>query len=378
MKSSQKDWLEQLPYRKIWMAISIISFIFISFHTQDVSLKSVSCFEDLWNVLFSKEKILVRIALAAFSPIVIAQIAFVIWLFYTLINFLLHLLFVNNKNANPSIANVSNSNNESDKKIKQPEKEELLLAIGIPNITKNKANNDDLWKMGMVIFKIFLFSLFTISCLPEPERHSDALGLANLPLVFSVPLIALAVTMQLCMISVIMAAPAVIIGLCLEKIRKKETTDRLYANIAILLSSLFIFHRFLTPDYLGYSLLFIILIIPFENIKLSKIWPEYKGVIVIWGIAAIAVFFIIGTFKYLERRDSPSSYSPHQVEYEQGRKDYTIVNIVDEVYICTGTSAKTYHKDEYCRGLNNCSGEIECISRDEAEELGRRKCRICY
>ena len=49
-----------------------------------------------------------------------------------------------------------------------------------------------------------------------------------------------------------------------------------------------------------------------------------------------------------------------------------------EVYICTGHSSKRYHCDRDCKGLSNCSGEIEEVSEDEAEDMGRTPCRICY
>lgn len=53
-------------------------------------------------------------------------------------------------------------------------------------------------------------------------------------------------------------------------------------------------------------------------------------------------------------------------------------NSKDNVYICTGTQSKRYHKTEDCIGLSKCSRSIEEISIEEAEELGRTPCGYCY
>lgn len=50
----------------------------------------------------------------------------------------------------------------------------------------------------------------------------------------------------------------------------------------------------------------------------------------------------------------------------------------DYVYICTGGKSKRYHPDEYCNGLRRCSGSVEEVSVDEAEDMGRTPCKICY
>lgn len=48
------------------------------------------------------------------------------------------------------------------------------------------------------------------------------------------------------------------------------------------------------------------------------------------------------------------------------------------VYVCSGASAKRYHKSENCRGLLNCGGIIEEMSVSEAESKGKTQCGICY
>lgn len=48
------------------------------------------------------------------------------------------------------------------------------------------------------------------------------------------------------------------------------------------------------------------------------------------------------------------------------------------VYVCTGKSAKKYHKSSRCKGLRNCKGDIVKIERSRAEAMGKTPCRICY
>ena len=50
----------------------------------------------------------------------------------------------------------------------------------------------------------------------------------------------------------------------------------------------------------------------------------------------------------------------------------------EKVYICTGKSAKRYHRTSNCRGLNRCSGKIVSISKSAAEKGNRTPCKICY
>ena len=48
------------------------------------------------------------------------------------------------------------------------------------------------------------------------------------------------------------------------------------------------------------------------------------------------------------------------------------------VYICTGGNSIRYHKTSGCKGLSNCSGDIIKISIEEAKQMGRTACKICY
>ena len=48
------------------------------------------------------------------------------------------------------------------------------------------------------------------------------------------------------------------------------------------------------------------------------------------------------------------------------------------VYICTGRTAKRYHKTENCQGLSRCSGEVRKVTIDEAKAMHRTPCHWCY
>ena len=54
------------------------------------------------------------------------------------------------------------------------------------------------------------------------------------------------------------------------------------------------------------------------------------------------------------------------------------VNGEPTVYVCTGSTASTYHKSNRCSGLNRCSGEIVPVSLSKAKQMGRRPCKKCY
>lgn len=77
---------------------------------------------------------------------------------------------------------------------------------------------------------------------------------------------------------------------------------------------------------------------------------------------------------------SCSSYSKKSVYVEPEKKESVAkpAGYSDNVYICTGSSSKRYHCDPDCKGLSRCSGEIEEVSEEEAEDMGRTPCKICY
>lgn len=47
------------------------------------------------------------------------------------------------------------------------------------------------------------------------------------------------------------------------------------------------------------------------------------------------------------------------------------------VYICTGPSSKTYHVSPKCNGLRNCSKEVKKVTLQQAQQMGRRPCKVC-
>lgn len=47
------------------------------------------------------------------------------------------------------------------------------------------------------------------------------------------------------------------------------------------------------------------------------------------------------------------------------------------VYICTGPKSAVYHKTNSCRGLKNCSTSVKKVTKEQAEKMGRRPCKIC-
>jgi hypothetical protein len=56
----------------------------------------------------------------------------------------------------------------------------------------------------------------------------------------------------------------------------------------------------------------------------------------------------------------------------------TTPGTVEYVHICTGAKSVTYHRMVDCIGLTNCSQEIEKVTLEEAKDMNRRACEICY
>lgn len=49
-----------------------------------------------------------------------------------------------------------------------------------------------------------------------------------------------------------------------------------------------------------------------------------------------------------------------------------------KVWICTGSSAYTYHSRRNCSGLSNCKGSIKQVTLEEAvKKYHRRPCKKC-
>ena len=77
---------------------------------------------------------------------------------------------------------------------------------------------------------------------------------------------------------------------------------------------------------------------------------------------------------------SCSSSSKKSADVEPVKKESAVKSADSggNVFVCTGGSSKRYHCDRDCKGLSRCSGEIEELSEEEAEDMGRTPCKICY
>ncbi|MCF0189652.1 MAG: hypothetical protein HUJ96_00165 [Marinilabiliaceae bacterium] len=58
--------------------------------------------------------------------------------------------------------------------------------------------------------------------------------------------------------------------------------------------------------------------------------------------------------------------------------DETSENDNPDVYVCSGSQSKCYHRTEKCRGLALCNGDVSAISLRAAQAVGRRECKMCY
>lgn len=48
-----------------------------------------------------------------------------------------------------------------------------------------------------------------------------------------------------------------------------------------------------------------------------------------------------------------------------------------KVWICTGSSSKTYHLYKDCTGLRNCKAKVVSVPEEKAQEMKRRLCKKC-
>ena len=63
---------------------------------------------------------------------------------------------------------------------------------------------------------------------------------------------------------------------------------------------------------------------------------------------------------------------------EKQQEQEQVVEQPTAIYICNSPTAETYHNNPECRGLSRCRYEVIEVTQEEAEELGRRPCKICY
>lgn len=100
------------------------------------------------------------------------------------------------------------------------------------------------------------------------------------------------------------------------------------------------------------------------------------------GYPSLAVIsFIICIVLYNKCNEDTNNNNEHIKEQMYDSTKKLIKNNKDidgRVYICTGPQSKRYHRSSYCRGLNNCSGNIKAVNIETAEAYNRTPCRICY
>ena len=87
---------------------------------------------------------------------------------------------------------------------------------------------------------------------------------------------------------------------------------------------------------------------------------------------------IVLLFAIILMASCSSSSKKSAAEPEKKESSVRSAGSSDNVFICTGESSERYHCDRDCRGLSRCSGEIEEVSEEEAEDMGRTPCKICY
>ena len=63
---------------------------------------------------------------------------------------------------------------------------------------------------------------------------------------------------------------------------------------------------------------------------------------------------------------------------EEEEQQEQVVEQPTAIYICNSPTAETYHNNPECMGLSRCRYEVVEVTQEEAEELGRRPCKICY
>lgn len=50
----------------------------------------------------------------------------------------------------------------------------------------------------------------------------------------------------------------------------------------------------------------------------------------------------------------------------------------ETVFVCNGGHATKYHCNRNCSGLGNCRGAVVEMTEDQAQGMGRTRCKKCY
>lgn len=114
-----------------------------------------------------------------------------------------------------------------------------------------------------------------------------------------------------------------------------------------------------------------LLLLFFRPLKLERLFGIELPLPVVLSLLGIGIWYGYNINNFL------SESSNKRVTIER-KKNVPIKNETSSVYICTGETSTKYHCDRDCKGLSRCSGEIEEVSEEEAEGMGRTPCKICY
>lgn len=95
------------------------------------------------------------------------------------------------------------------------------------------------------------------------------------------------------------------------------------------------------------------------------------------GVFSLAFGVLYGAAWWLTRRGVDGDTKVKSSLYDSLDRESNIAP-KGMCFICTGGYSKRYHRDEFCRGLDSCKGELDLVSEEEAEEEDRTPCQLCY
>lgn len=115
-----------------------------------------------------------------------------------------------------------------------------------------------------------------------------------------------------------------------------------------------------------------LLLLVFRPLKLERLFGIELPLPIVLSLLGIGIWYGYNINNFL------SEYSSKKETTERKENVPIKKETSYSVYICTGETSTKYHSDPDCRGLSSCSGEIEEVSEEEAEDMGRTPCKICY
>ena len=115
-----------------------------------------------------------------------------------------------------------------------------------------------------------------------------------------------------------------------------------------------------------------LLLLVFRPLKLERLFGIELPLPIVLSLLGIGIWYGYNINNFLSESSSKKETTERK-ENVPIKKETSC-----SVYICTGETSTKYHSDPDCRGLSRCSGEIEEVSEEEAEDMGRTPCKICY